>query len=379
MIFSKEDMGYEAGKDPTGHVKIEVRDGRGKVEAAIQNLKQLNNGLTYILFLLSGNEEKVRLTRVGEIIIVNGKGEIKWEFNPYSTMDYNSSNNNFSAAVVLVEGKEALDERIICPLAAYKGKKFNWKEAVRKGLYLEKEEKEDKKEKEIHRVINKEENWVVKEAESIEEVKHEIITPEKLNEDISEDLKAEDLEDMDKDLEKHEETADLQVSKADEVNEDPIENANIDTNINIERTHNNIVEPASTEPIAEQKCEMDIQDLKMNFNKYFEKYEPFVNRRKDYEWWKVSSPVHLNNILYECNIKAPMLFNSAVMMSHFKYRHLIIGIYSDSQKGKEYIVCGVPAVYNVDEKPFGDICRWVQLEGNRPRYGAFGYWLVFIR
>jgi hypothetical protein len=82
--------------------------------------------------------------------------------------------------------------------------------------------------------------------------------------------------------------------------------------------------------------------------------------------------------MYQCNIKTPLLFNPAVMMAHFKYRHLIVGIYSDQIRKREFVVCGVPGIHRVDDKPFGDLCRWVQVEGSRPRYGAFGYWLVYI-
>jgi hypothetical protein len=74
----------------------------------------------------------------------------------------------------------------------------------------------------------------------------------------------------------------------------------------------------------------------------------------------------------------PLLFNPAVMMSHFKYRHLLTGVYVERPKGREFIVCGIPGVNGIDETPFGEMCRWVQLEGYKPRYGSFGYWLVYI-
>ena len=66
------------------------------------------------------------------------------------------------------------------------------------------------------------------------------------------------------------------------------------------------------------------------------------------------------------------------MMAHYRYRHLIIGIFHHKDTQKEYVVCGVPGMNMVDRKPFGDAGRWVQVEGNRPRYGAFGYWIIYI-
>ena len=122
----------------------------------------------------------------------------------------------------------------------------------------------------------------------------------------------------------------------------------------------------------------DLSKLKMQLERNFEVSDPFHSKRSDYKWWKVSNPVNLNNILYQCNIRSPLLFNPMVMMAHFKYRHLIIGIFADRVRNREYVVCGVPGMHMVDKRPFGELCKWVQAEGNRPKYGAFGYWIVYI-
>jgi hypothetical protein len=114
-----------------------------------------------------------------------------------------------------------------------------------------------------------------------------------------------------------------------------------------------------------------------NFDEYFEKSDPFNSKRRDYRWWEVSTPAYLSNILYQFGIKTPELFNPNVMMAHFKYRHLIVGIYADRIRHREYIVFGIPGVHNVDAKPLSGVCRWVQLRGSRPRDGAFGYWLIY--
>ena len=129
---------------------------------------------------------------------------------------------------------------------------------------------------------------------------------------------------------------------------------------------------------VQENVNINLMELMNSFNKYFEPSNPFGGRRGNYTWWKVNSPVYLNNVLYQHKVRTPLLFNPAVMMAHFKYRHLIIGVYSDRVRKNEYIVGGVPGVYGIDDRPFGDMCRWVQLEGYKPRYGAFGYWLVYI-
>ena len=118
--------------------------------------------------------------------------------------------------------------------------------------------------------------------------------------------------------------------------------------------------------------------LKQELARAFEPSDPFHSRRSDYSWWRVTNPVNLNNMLYQSGIRSPLMFNPTVMMAHYKYRHLIIGIFSHKPREKQYVVCGVPGMYMVDRKPFGEMSRWVQVEGSKPKYGAFGYWLAYI-
>jgi len=45
--------------------------------------------------------------------------------------------------------------------------------------------------------------------------------------------------------------------------------------------------------------EINFEELVAKFDRCFEKCNPFMSGRKDYRWWKIASPVHLNNILYQ--------------------------------------------------------------------------------
>jgi hypothetical protein len=95
-------------------------------------------------------------------------------------------------------------------------------------------------------------------------------------------------------------------------------------------------------------------------------------------WWKVNNPTNLNNILFSFGLKNPLLFSPRVLMAYYKYRHLAVGIYDEPTGGKKYIVCGIPGVCGIDDRPFAAACKWIQIEGTKPRYGAFGYWLVYM-
>ncbi|MHB8062303.1 MAG: hypothetical protein ACYDG2_06675 [Ruminiclostridium sp.] len=124
--------------------------------------------------------------------------------------------------------------------------------------------------------------------------------------------------------------------------------------------------------------ELNMPSLKEELDKSFEGYNPFKMRSKNFKWWKINSPGYLNNILFRYNIKTYLLFNPKVMLAHYKYRYIIFGIRNDRHSGKEYFVCGVPGVYSIDENPFGNMGSWAQIEGYKPKYGAFGYWIVLI-
>lgn len=122
----------------------------------------------------------------------------------------------------------------------------------------------------------------------------------------------------------------------------------------------------------------NIQEFKEELNRSFESYNPFKMKSKNYIWWKVNSPGYLNNILFKNSIRTYLLFNPKVMLAHYKYRYIIFGLRSDKRSSRDYLICGVPGVYSIDQNPFGNMGSWAQTEGFKPRYGAFGYWVIMI-
>ena len=121
-----------------------------------------------------------------------------------------------------------------------------------------------------------------------------------------------------------------------------------------------------------------LDSLKEDLDRCFESYNPFKGRIKDINWWKINSPGYLNNLLFKNNIKTYLLFNPKVLLANFKYRHVLFGMQMDKGVNRFQLICGVPGVYNIDENPFGTASTWVQTDGIKPKYGAFGYWLVLI-
>lgn len=493
LMFNQEDAGFGTGQQPTGYVKIEVRDGIGKFTAFVQNLKEDTDRLNYKIYMMRNEEKRQKPVFVGTIPLQKGKGELKWEFNPLSVGNSGISLDSLAVIAVLAEYTDRQNISILCPLAAYRDKKTNWKDSIKNVLYsvqatdITRETDEQK----CETVVQNDEDveWVDENQEEVtegeseeglddtqedggfrEEIQnissspfqladeennerdeaeaYEQPVPETEGEDESEPLREseeaeEDREDQDWPEEAEPEVLvykadagnsgslpDEQADSADASTESIEENVNRNTsdgtgegidfasldeyrelfeNDAIDSMLNGMdrqgeqcerrakgacnVQPGSQSPGACAQCSTyqskaaadgaesipgDVDKLRENLDKYFEPCDPFKSRRSNYKWWKVNSPVYLNNLLYQCNIRTPLLFNPKVLMSHFKYRHLIAGIYADRARMREYIVCGVPGVYSIDERPFGELCRWVQLEGYKPRYGAFGYWLVYI-
>jgi len=412
MIFNKEDAGYEAGGNPSGYLKVEVRDGRGKLFVSVQNLRELQRDYMYVVYIFAEDKGRIIPVRVGVLPVTNGKGDIKWEFDSFNVADTKLGIDKFKVAVLLVEAGDMLEGKIVCPLAAYRDKKIEWRNAFMgpdlSGNLTEGAEKEEKVEGKEKKVEEKEEKREEqrKEEEREEERKEEegkVQEKEVIDKAETAESSRQDQEEAKK--EKEDEISTCQNALNDqnigiqtassETDGDRMTGKIVNDDVcgkqkegDVSNTSNTFFNPCAgcintlnrnmTEQADEHERGDLLKKLRISFNRSFEKYSPFMNKRKDYEWWKVSSPVHLNNIMYQHGIKTPLLFNPVVMMSHFKYRHLIIGIYTDKTKEREYLVCGIPGVYNVDERPFGELCRWVQIEGSRPRYGAFGYWLVFI-
>ncbi|HOM02519.1 MAG TPA: hypothetical protein PLH43_06790 [Acetivibrio sp.] len=422
LIFTQEDSRNGEGREPSGYVKIEVKDGKGRLSCQLSNLKESNDSV-YKLYLIKANESSFMAVCPGVIPLARGKGELNWSFSPADIGGIGLSVDDINIAAVILENNEQYIDNILCPLAAYKNGKIEWRQRMKKFLNKQREgerkqneEREEAKETARTKEVQRTEEDVLIETQLL--MAHEDI---KKDEDITskyesviesiyrkEDKKgdigaiAEDDSRINDNMQKEEaEVSKLPIEelpendkvedegiRADDKNDNGVcmddeqkrEDEIEDEDKNENREENEIKAQIKDESDAKREfCnKISFEELVKKFDRCFEKCNPFMAGRKDYIWWKIASPVHLNNILYQMKIDVPILFNPLVLMAHFKYRHLLVGIYEDKTRNLRYIVCGVPGVYWVDEKPFGKMCRWAQVNGNIPKYGAFGYWLVYI-
>lgn len=433
FIFDEEDIGYGTEQKPSGHVKVEIREGKGKLFCQVNNLSEDNGKIQYQLFLIKSDNKQVVPVQVGNIKLNKNRGDLEWAFDPNDINNTKLAFDKFNVIAVLAKYIDLENNYSICPLVAYKEGKVDWRQELNNILQEQKSnvkplKKFDKVDDisinftDKEQKISNEKQEDTKDGNPIEkqqgEAGNEEIIVENNNLSVEQKPDSENNKveveneaglDSEKPLEFLEENKISDESKPVEeiaVEEKPLKDKQINEktikandksyssydgnklfdmytddskdNINLNTNCMNCIFVNNKNSDKPEVKEFGYEEVTKQFDLTFEKYVPFSVKRTDYSWWKVTSPIHLNNILYKFGIKIPVLFNPLVLMAHYKYNHLIVGVYRDDIRQKDYIVCGIPGVYWVDEKPFGNACRWAQIEGNTPVYGAFGYWIVYI-
>ncbi len=353
LIFANEDAGFEAGQKPSGHVKVEIREGRGKLHAVAQNLRPGNGRFDYVLYILRCGKNSAEPVRAGCMKNKLNKWELEWVFDPIKLGMSGYPDDDGDVIAILAEFADQQEDGVICPLAAYRNKPVEWRSSFRQP-----------------------------------ELSDETLSVEYLDEPKDGEKTGEDAA-VAAEIRKKRIDENETENKSGETQEcaDAIDTTCIYLNGNmcgaLIQAEGGAANPCITCQIrngvqpSNARLPVDMTQLKAMLGSNFEQSDPFQSKRSDYIWWKITNPVNLNNILYINGIRSPLLFNPAVMIAHYKYSHFIIGTFKHMD-GQEYVVCGVPAMHMVDRKPFGELGTWVQTEGSRIRYGAFGYWLVYI-
>lgn len=132
LMLKEEDRGFGNNKPPAGYVRLEIRDGKGKISAMVQDLKDSDEQNNYHLYLIKYHEEEICPALIGTILVKNGRGEIIREFDPLNVGDTKLHINNFNIGIVILERKGTDKTDIKCPLVSYKDKKVRWKEIFEK-------------------------------------------------------------------------------------------------------------------------------------------------------------------------------------------------------------------------------------------------------
>jgi hypothetical protein len=443
MIFVNEDSGFEEAGKSSGHVRLEIRGGEGKLEAVIHNLRDGKGQYRYALYLVRLSGGSAEYARIGEIKHAAGRAVLRCSFDPRNVGGTARSFNEYDIAAVVVEYADRKINNIICPLAAYRKKSPGWRDSFRKALLAASEGRTEPKQQPCGTV----ENQVKPETEPSagggsagryarpEPEQHPAAEPvpyETVGQEPHAQQRPSPYPDGETEPRIQPQPAPYQAAGSEQYSwpepptpgepgpesapiqpfpgEAPEAEGSAD---DMAQEKTGIVSPLIPEGIntgcvylngnlcdalvndrsspdpcgscrinrgeASEKAQKpgNIDGLQQELDKNFEVFDPFHSGRSDYKWWKVTNPVNLNNILYQNNIRSPLMFNPAVMLAHYRYKHLIVGIFRH-KNGRQYVVCGVPGKYMADPIPFGEMNKWAQAQGTRLRYGAFGYWLIYI-
>lgn len=322
--------------DAAGYIKIEIKNNNARLFSVIQNLKKENKDSDAVLYVIK-NKSIFHFARIGRYEYKNNNFEIAALFDSRNILESKLNYNEVSMFVVVEENsKGEICSRKNC-LIALREQKTEVNNVIEK---LIAQQKSSKISQNIENSNNINNNEIRKHNEQKQIYK--------------EDMKTEQFQ-----------------QKVPGIKQTVV---NYSAKSEIPQTEEN----EHPDFLSVSEVAWDIDRLIDCCNKFFEKTEPFGVSRKDYSWWKVNSTVNLNNILFQCNIKTPILFNPLVMVAHYKYKHLIVGVYCDKARKKEFLVFGIPGYYNVDERPFGEMCLWVGTNTLKLQENNFGYWLVYI-
>jgi hypothetical protein len=127
LIFENEDSGYEAGQKPSGYLKIEVREGKGRLWLSAQNLRRQGERYVYELHLIKAAGAAFAMASAGMLAAGNNGYSLEWEFNPSNVAGSGIRAEDIDTAVILVRFADRENRSIVCPLAAYKKGETEWR------------------------------------------------------------------------------------------------------------------------------------------------------------------------------------------------------------------------------------------------------------
>ncbi len=422
IMFKPELNGYSIdGREPNGYCKIEIRDGKGKINTSIQGLKPLKDGSMYRVYLISAQTDKALGIPIGWLDIDSkGRAECKWEFNPDNVDGTGLAIEDFNVSAIILNGDNIRELTI--PIVGYKEKEVLWKsqfkdisedskkvehkepELIHKdSKFKETIEHKDSKLKEImeHKDLKLKEITEHKDLKSKETIKHEdlkskeiiknneqeLIKYKEQNKEIKNDLQP-NKEIQQKSIpnvqkEKEIKTKQENISKEENEKKEKESNPHKIFNEMVNKFYSEMEELEKYKILNTDNVKMldlevkemnkeDLDDISYMF-KINEKIIPFERANKSVQWIKIA-PFELVtlDLLIWTYIK-----HQFINASYKKYKHLILGRYIQNNSYK-YIL-GIPDLY--DEK-YVDIAKdlgfkkFICCRGKMYKNGEQGYWIM---
>ncbi|MGO3168955.1 hypothetical protein [Senegalia sp. (in: firmicutes)] len=385
-----------------GHSKIEVRDGRGKVEVNIDSITDVNK--VYDIIFLTNEGFKDDVAYFGTISDVGGgKAFYKKDFNPKNVLHSDKAIDDYNIIAIKSSDSEILygyihkkEDKDIVSLLTEKQEK---RTEVKKEEIEEVEEVEEVKEveEEIKVENQDEEEEQEQEIQELEEEKEEF-KEETHEEEISEEeISKEETEDLEEVVEES-----FEIKEEDKIKKEETYFPNADSNLDdyiLSKSEKDLEEYyrykeyKTKENIDNYKKEYKSNETNYKTNSldilnYFNQVDPFKINLKEYNFWEITedSVIIRRGFLpfynYVVNMKYPYTLmhqmNSPSKQIR-KYRHYLFGIVSEDESNIKHFVYGVPGVFTRNEQPFRGMSGFTTwLESKDSGDERLGYWLIHI-
>lgn len=360
IILQEEDKGYEmnAGKIPTGYVKIEIKKNRVKIGGFIQNMKS-DTKSQYKLILLAPSKKLALDTGLFRMD-GTGRGEFYAELDSDNVLSSNLSIDEFTGALVAAGSG--------IPLVGYTGRdSIQWRDWYGKKEEEKVEAKAREPEKDIHEIPNIQEK---EEAEKIEDTRE----PEAI-EETAEQEEVRIAEKIAKVVDEGKE--DEIIDREEEREVRPITEPEIKLHYSFHGGDtDSLINEARRSEKDNKQSENKVNKKLINALRNMEIFDEF---RDEYglRWYRIGWELPLlNEVIIPINgAMMPLSYPYIAETSGRNIENCVLGV--EHRKGEiRYVYIGIPAAYN-------EVCKsCLEYKGftgyKRTRDKRIGYWIMCI-
>jgi hypothetical protein len=400
IMMQEEDKGFGRSGKPTGYLKLETKDSRGKALVHVQNIGLLGEHKVLKAYLFSSLYPNTTPMHLGTIKLKGDSGDVVYEFNKNDFQKKSGVNVDLLDTVVIMCKDTVMENGLSTfPLVGFKNQRWNWKEVF---------SVKSKEEKETQHEVDETEDKTPQESNTIkipmgfvwnkEDEGKDADTDTNKDKEINENLDLESdtiiSENKDMDVEVNKEKAENHPEKIWDNLQEQFENESIDLKLdpkNIKEEKRNSA--PDTNDILESTCkecktaqqEIKSKDKQNNIYTQLSKYmvheEPFTNGDMGYKWWLINDCRFILDNDYSNANTVFLLYNPYIVNIVHRYGHYLFGVKEDELNQVQYICYAIPSRYGIDPHPLlpaQAYAYWVPKKGERWVIGAIGYWIISI-
>ncbi|MGE4283089.1 MAG: hypothetical protein AB7G87_05140 [Clostridia bacterium] len=345
IMMQEEDKGYGKSGKPTGYLKLEIKENKGKASVHIQNIGAIGENKVLKAYLLSSAQQEGGFLSLGTINLKGDYGDDTYEFSRDEVAKLGLEMSLLDTIVVIC--KESLNENALesYPLVGFEKQEWNWKNVL-----LSKLRHKEKEKGELAAQRLKEQQVTVP-AEVIREEA------------------GDNTEEAGVELGAGEEALDYSNVNTDWENEQKY----------IQETMNAFERGFGTQHKESATPSEDSKNIDAQVARYAMAKQPFVNGDIGYKWWNINDYTFILNNSYSNYNTSFSLYNPSVMHLIRRYGYFLFGVKEKSQEDSGSLAYAIPSRYGIEPHPFLNLqayAYWIPKRGERHTIGALGYWVI---